>query len=86
MTSSADLIIRILADTSSAEAGISKLSGSLGKALGIGALSAVEAEGIQASMDIQSAGSSRPTTASTSRPALPGISKRTARSCGCRPR
>src|SRR5947209_2708531 len=53
--SSADMVIRVLADTSNAEANLTKLSGTLGKALGIGAFSAVAAEGIAAAVDMQSA-------------------------------
>jgi len=53
--SESSLIIKILADTSSAEAGISRLSGTLGKALGIGAIGAGAGLVTDAAIEQQSA-------------------------------
>jgi hypothetical protein len=74
MTSSADLVIRILADTSNADAGVSRLSGTLGKALGIGAIGAAGGIAIDAAMDIQSA-MARIQTAYNSVDFAPGTAK-----------
>src|SRR5579859_6567555 len=55
MAGSADLVIRVLADTSSATGQLSSLSGTLGKVLGVGAAGLAGGALVQAASDWQEA-------------------------------